>query len=184
MRILYLDPLDTIIIDVLAWVVFHLSTGYLSSKIPLKWLNPNRRFFQTFPWEKNGAIYDKLFHVRSWKRFIPNGAALYRGAFSIKNLPTNDLAYLSRWLKESVRAEVCHWVMIVPGFFFFLWNDVAMGWLMLAYAFINNLVPIVMQRFNRPRMRKLLAQIESKIPQKEDGSLLYASQKTLSHSYE
>ncbi len=160
MQILFFDSVETIIIDIVAWVMFHLSIGYLSSKIPLEWLDPDRRFFQTFSWEKEGKIYDQLFHVRSWKRFIPNGSALYRGAFSIKNLSVNDLAYLERWLVESVRAEVCHWLMIIPGYLFFLWNDVVGGWIMVLYAFLNNLVPIVMQRFNRPRMRKLLAQIK------------------------
>lgn len=157
MQIFFLDPLETFLLDLIAWLIFHLGIGYSSSKIPLRWLNPNHPFFQTFSWEKNGRIYQQLFRVRVWKRFIPNGSRLYRGAFSIKNLPTHDPAYLERWLKESVRAEICHWAMIVPGFLFFLWNTVTVGWLMVAYAFLNNLVPIVTQRFNRPRVRRFLA---------------------------
>jgi glycosyl-4,4'-diaponeurosporenoate acyltransferase len=51
--------------------------------------------------------------------------------------------------------------MIVPGFFFFLWNDVILGWLMVAYAFLNNLPFIIVQRFNRPRIRKLIALTEN-----------------------
>jgi glycosyl-4,4'-diaponeurosporenoate acyltransferase len=156
MQIVFLEPLETIILDVLAWLVFHLGIGYGSSRIPLEWLNPDHRLFQPFTWEKGGGIYQQRFRVRSWKHFIPNGSALYPGTFSIRNLPTDDPAYLERWLKESVRAEVCHWVMIIPGFFFFLWNDVAVGLGMVAYAFLNNLVPIIIQRYNRPRARKLL----------------------------
>lgn len=153
---LYLNPLETIFLDIIIWVIIHLCLGYCSSKIPLNWLNTDNPFFQTFSWEKGGQIYQKLFHVRSWKRFIPNGSRLYRGAFSINNLPTNDTVYLERWLKESIRAEICHWMMIPPGFFFFLWNNVAVGWAMVAYAFLNNLIPIIMQRFNRPRIRMFL----------------------------
>jgi glycosyl-4,4'-diaponeurosporenoate acyltransferase len=160
MQIFFFNAIHTILIDIFAWVVFHLSIGYLSSKIPLEWLNPNRWLFQTFFWEKGGEIYQQLFRVRSWKKFIPNGSRLYRGAFSIRNLKTSDPAYLDRWLKESVRAEICHWVMILPGFLFFLWNNVFIGWIMVIYAFLNNLVPIIAQRFNRPRMRKFLAQLE------------------------
>lgn len=183
MRIFFLDPVETILLDIVAWIALHLSIGYLSTKIPLKWLNPDHRFFQTFAWEKDGKIYDRLFHVHAWKRFIPNGSALYRGAFSVKNLPTFDLAYLQRWLKESVRSEVCHWIMILPGFFFFLWNDVILGWLMVAYAFLNNLVPIIMQRFNRPRMRRLLAQLEKKSAcDLMASSLHYAPQEALANS--
>lgn len=180
MQILFFDPLHTILIDILAWMVFQLSIGFLSSRIPLSWLDPNQWLFQTFSWEKDGEIYEQLFHVRAWKHLIPNGSALYRGAFSIKNLPTNDPAYLERWLKESVRAEICHWVMMLPSVFFFLWNNVALGWAMVAYAVLNNLVPIILQRYNRPRMRKLLGEMERKIP---NNGAIYVPQKELSHSY-
>ncbi len=183
MRIFFLEPVQTLIFDIVAWVFFHLNIGYLSSKIPLRRLHPEHKFFQTFPWEKDGAIYDKLFHVRSWKRFIPNGSALYRGTFSIKNLVTNDPAYLKRWLMESVRSEICHWIMIVPGFFFFLWNSIEVSWFMVAYAFLNNLVPIIMQRYNRPRVRKLLAHYERIRLQKGENSVFYAPQETFSNSY-
>jgi glycosyl-4,4'-diaponeurosporenoate acyltransferase len=160
MQILFLKPLKTLIVDIFSWVVLHFSIGYLSTKIPYNWLNPNLRFFQSYSWEKDGKIYERLFHVRSWKHLIPDGSKMYQGAFSIKHLPTDDVAYLTHWLKESIRSEICHWMMIFPGFFFFLWNDIMGGWLMVAYAFLNNLVPIILQRFNRPRMRKLIVQLE------------------------
>ena len=119
-------------------------------------------------------IYEKLFKVRSWKHLIPNGSALYKGSFSIKNLPENSPVYLRRWLKESVRSEICHYLMIVPGFFFFLWNSVTVSWIMVGYAFLNNLVPIVLQRFNRPRMRKLLILMEKQELKKAEPALVYA----------
>ncbi len=179
MQILFLNPNQTILLDILAWLIFQLTIGYCSSKIPHDWLNPDQPFFQTFAWEQGGEIYEKIFHVRAWKHLIPNGSALYRGAFSIKRLPTNDSAYLERWLKESVRAEICHWMMILPCVFF-LWNSVALGCIMVAYALISNLLPVILQRYNRPRMRKLLAKLEKK-PVKKD--IPYVPQQELSHSY-
>jgi glycosyl-4,4'-diaponeurosporenoate acyltransferase len=163
MQIVFFAPLQTFLVDVAAWIFFHLGIGFCSSKIPISKFDPNRRFFQTFPWEKGGSIYQKLFHVRSWKRFIPQGSALYKNAFSLQHLTTKDPAYLELWLRESIRAEFCHWVMILPGFFFVLWNDVVGSWLVMAYAVITNLVPIVLQRFNRPRMRRMLQQAKEKV---------------------
>jgi len=55
---------------------------------------------------------------------------------------------------------------------------------MMAYAILNNLVPIVMQRYNRPRVRKLLDSLERKSNQTEDAFQNYASRNLLSHSYE
>ncbi len=180
MQIIFLTTTQAILRDVLAWAIIQLMIGYCISKIPLDWLNPDLPSFQVFAWEKGGEIYEKYFHVRAWKRLIPNGSALYRGAFSIKNLQTNDLTYLKRWLKESVRAEICHWLMILPCVFFFLWNSLVLGWVMVAYAFLSNLVPIILQRYNRPRMHKLVARLEKK-PAKKGAP--YVAQKELSHSY-
>ncbi len=156
MQIIFLDLMQTLILDVIVWAVLHLSIGYISSKIPLEQININHWFFQTFKWEKDGTIYDKWLKVKSWKKYIPNGSALYKGSFSIRRLQTFDMEYLTRWLKESIRAEICHWAMTFPCTLFFLWNNVVLGWLMVAYAFLNNLVPIVAQRFNRPRVRRML----------------------------
>jgi glycosyl-4,4'-diaponeurosporenoate acyltransferase len=183
MPTIILDPPKIILLDIIVWLVIQLSLGFLSSKIPLDWLNPNRWFFETFAWEKGGEIYQKFFRVRSWKKYIPNGSRAYRGAFSIKNLISSNPAYLERWLKESVRAEICHWVMIIPGFLFFLWNSEALAWVNVVYAFLNNLVPIIMQRFNRPRMRNMLARLENDIKTKGSIYVPYTTQKELSHAY-
>lgn len=162
MRLLNFDPSSTFFIDIIAWVIIHLSIGFSSSRIPLSWLNPNLHFFQTFNWEKDGKIYDQVFHVRAWKQLVPDGSVLYPGAFSIKHLQSTQHNYLQRWLKESIRSELCHWAMIIPGFLFFLWNSFEVGLIMVAYALLNNLFPIVLQRFNRPRMRKMIEEVKMK----------------------
>lgn len=160
MQIIFLSPVDTLLLDVAAWVLFHVSIGFCSSRIPAEWLDPNKRFYQSFSWEKGGKIYQCLFRVRSWKRFIPDGSRLYRNAFSLQTLRRLEPVYLERWLKESVRAELCHWLMIFPSGFFFLWNSTMVGWVMVLYAALNNFFPIVMQRFNRPRIRRFLERFE------------------------
>jgi glycosyl-4,4'-diaponeurosporenoate acyltransferase len=160
MRIIFLSNIGTAIVDVIAWVCFHLSIGYWCSKVPISYFNPQSPLYLTKPWERGGEIYDKLFHVRSWKKLIPSGAKVYAGAFEIKNLPSFNFDYVDRWLKESCRAEFCHWIMILPGILFFFWNSIEGAWWMMAYAVANNMVPIIMQRYNRPRVRRLLNQIQ------------------------
>lgn len=181
MQVFFLNPTQTILLDVFAWIVIQYMIGYISSKIPLDWLNPDLPLFQTFSWERGGEIYEKLFHVRAWKHLIPNGSAFYRDGFSIKNLPNNDPAYLERWLKETIRSEICHWLMILPCVFFFLWNNVALGWVMVAYALLSNLPLIFVQRYNRPRMRILLAQTEKSHGKKGVPNI---PKHELTHSYQ
>jgi len=163
---------------------FHLSIGYWSSQLPLDKLDYNRRSYQTWKWEKDGQIYQDIFKVKSWKDLLPSGAALYKGAYRIKHVADFSVEGVKIWLKESVRAEYCHRVMILPGILFFLWNEVSLGWVMVAYAVLNNLIPIILQRYNRPRMRKLLARLEE-IEQKKSMEIgIYEPQEAFSHSYE
>lgn len=184
MQILFLNPKDTFFVDIIAWILFHLSIGYFSAKIPLKSFHPGFWLYRDYPWEKGGKFYDRIFHVHSWKRFIPGLGKFTSNKFSLQNLESANLDYLTAWLKESCRAEICHWVMIIPGFLFFLWNSVEVGWWMVAYAFTNNLIPIIMQRYNRPRIRKMIKVLERSastfvfdVDQKADN------EETPAHSY-
>jgi glycosyl-4,4'-diaponeurosporenoate acyltransferase len=182
MRVLYLSTLDTVIVDIIAWIVLHLSIGYLCSKIPAAWFNPGSWLYQTFKWEKDGRIYQRFFNVRSWKSHIPSGGSLYPNTFLIQNIQSLDLTYLRRWLVESCRAEFCHWVMMLPGFLFFLWNSIELGWAMVAYAILNNLVPIISQRFNRPRIRKMIA-VLSRIPSRASELVRDEKEEVLVNNY-
>jgi len=159
-RIFFWSPIVTIIADILIWACFHLSIGYWSSRLPIDMFDYDSWSYTSKKWEQNGEIYQKLFKVKNWKRYVPSGASLYKNAYEIKHLSDFSVEGVKTWLKESCRSEFCHRIMILPGFLFFLWNKAIVGWLMIAYAFLNNIVPIIMQRYNRPRMRKLLARLE------------------------
>jgi glycosyl-4,4'-diaponeurosporenoate acyltransferase len=164
MRVIFLSAEGTFVLDLLAWLFFHLGIGYFCSQLPITRFDPNRPLYLTYPWEKNGKIYEKLLRVRLWKEKVPEGGKLYPNTFSLKRLASLDLDYLERWLRESCRAEFCHWLLMLPGLLFFLWNDVMVGWLMVGYAVLNNILPIAMQRFNRPRIRRMIRIVQRQTP--------------------
>lgn len=183
MRIFFFDDITTVILDVIAWVMFHLSIGFWTSKIPVDVFNPQHSWYMTRIWEKGGEIYQDLFRVKDWKKYIPSGAAVYKNAYEIKHIKAFTVNNVTRWLKESCRSEFCHWVMILPGFLFFLWNSTIGGWIMVVYAFLNNLVPIIMQRYNRPRVRKLLNRLKNEAAREMEIEIYLDHPQTLSHSY-
>lgn len=152
--------MQTIILDIVMWVIFHMSIGYWSARIPIKNFNPDFFLFKTHKWENNGLIYDKIFKVKSWKGIIPSGSTFYAHAYEVRHIDDFSIGNLSVWLRESCRSEFCHILMIFPGFLFFLWNSIEIGWVMVGYAVLNNIIPIIMQRYNRPRVRKLLQYME------------------------
>ena len=107
MQIFFFSAVETLIIDVIVWSCFHLGIGFWASQIPVEKFDPDHWFFQTFDWEKGGQIYQDLFRVRSWKRFIPQGSKLYPNTFSLQKLKSLDPEYLELWLNEVEKKGIC-----------------------------------------------------------------------------
>ena len=58
---------------------------------------------------------------------------------------------------ETRRAELVHWTLMACGPLFFLWNPPALGFAMVVFALAANVPCVVIQRFNRPRLLRLIA---------------------------
>lgn len=105
-----------------------------------------------FSWEKDGDIYEKLFHIRAWKDYIPSVSA-----FDKKNLSMNpDKAYLSKFILESVRAELCHVAAVLFGLLIYLITPDDTRRKIIIWIIAMNIPCIMIQRFNRPRLEKIL----------------------------
>ena len=107
-------------------------------------------------WEKSGKIYLNFFKIKRWKHLIPDGASLYGKAFPKKKLEHKDPLYLGAFLSETCRAELTHWLQIPPALIFFLWNIWWAGIIIIAYALAVNLPCILLQRYNRARLSRVL----------------------------
>jgi glycosyl-4,4'-diaponeurosporenoate acyltransferase len=49
-----------------------------------------------------------------------------------------------------------------PAGLFFLWNKWQVGIVMIIYAFTVNIIPIIVQRYNRPRLKRMLDVVRTK----------------------
>ncbi len=161
MRVLYLPLPWTIVLDCVAWALIQPGIAYLSMRFPRAWLDHERWLYQPRPWERDGDLYQDLFRVRSWKRRLPSGGTLFEG-FSMTELRSRNRDHLETWVTETCRAELCHWVAILPALLFFLWNPPWLGLVMVVYAVAFNAVPIIAQRHNRPRLLALLRRVEKR----------------------
>lgn len=158
MRLLYLPLFWTLVFDSVAWSILQPGLGYLSMRFPPSWLDPERWLYRSRAWERDGEIYQALFRVRSWKSRLPSGGTLF-GGFSMMQVSARDRDYLQTWLTETCRAELCHWIAIAPSLLFFLWNPPWLALVMVAYAIAFNVVPIIAQRYNRPRLLALMQRV-------------------------
>ena len=144
-----------VILDIAAWFFFHMSISLSLMKVSDKWYDQRSKGFTPWKWEKNGEIWQTVFRIRSWKKFLPDGTIIVKTAYDKTNLHEVDPVNLHKFIIETKRAELTHWALIPPAFLFFLWNPPWAGWCMILYALIANMPFIIAQRYNRPRLERL-----------------------------
>jgi len=163
MRIFYLPTFWNIIIDFLAWFIIHMGVARLAVTIPIESFNPLNWLYRNRNWELKGDFYSKYVAIHKWKHLLPDGASLLGDkGFPKKRLGKKDSKYLRLFLHETCRAEMTHWIIMLFGPLFFLWNPTWVGFLMVGYAVVENVPLIMAQRYNRLRLRRVLKREKSK----------------------
>jgi hypothetical protein len=142
---------------IISFIGLSLLMTAISTAVPVSFLSPERWLYRERPWEKEGRIYETLFKVRRWKTALPELSDFIKSVFPKKRINEFDSEYLDKYIVESCRSELTHWSIIFTSFFFRLWNTLRASSLIVLIAFILNTPYIIIQRYNRPRLKKTLA---------------------------
>ena len=145
-----------VILDILGWLFIHMGVAYLMTQLPESIFDPDTWLFKWRKWEGDGSIYQKLFKVKRWKESLPDGAALFRKGFKKKRLFKKDRDYFEKFVKETCRGELTHWIVFCCAPIFFIWNYWWVGIIMIMYASAANFPCIITQRYNRIRFFQLI----------------------------
>lgn len=174
-NIFYVQTINTPIGTMLLWLLIAIAICGISSAIitimtrivPDKWFSPFRRRYKVFPKEKN--IYIKL-NIKKWKDRIPELGKL-SGFAKNKCSEPNNPQYLFKFLTETCIAETLHLLsaifgilvlIILPKQFFF---TISLP-VFLLNAFLHTM-PILVQRYIRPKLMKMYQRIEKLQSQNE-----------------
>lgn len=156
MRVVFLSPWLTLMVDFAAWAAFQVAISWLGLHFPDRWFAKPAGIFRTRSFERDGRWYERALRIRSWKRHLPDGGGLFRRGYRKKRMPAGgEPDSIARYLLESRRAELTHILSILPCILFFLWNPPEAGWVMAGFALLQNLPCIAAQRYNRPRFERL-----------------------------
>lgn len=144
------------------WLAYMLTITvgiYIIGRIfPRKWIKEDKFPFRSFAFEKNGRIYDKI-KIKKWKTKWPDASKLIHKiipCIPVKRFDEKSPKKVKTLIKESCVAETTHIVAFVLGFFaIFLWGSVLGVLLTIVYA-LANIPPILIQRYNRPRLMRAL----------------------------
>ncbi|MBL8024643.1 MAG: glycosyl-4,4'-diaponeurosporenoate acyltransferase [Elusimicrobia bacterium] len=155
MRILALPTLWTVLLDIVAWGAIHMGVSYLITQVPRARFDPRRFPFRPF-FGETFVIYERVFRVKSWKSLVPDAAPWFPSGFAKRSLADRSPDYLFAFSQETCRGEVAHWVTMGFAPLFFLWNPAWVGGFMVFYAVVANLPCILIQRYNRNRIGRLV----------------------------
>ncbi|MFO7974726.1 MAG: glycosyl-4,4'-diaponeurosporenoate acyltransferase [Candidatus Hydrogenedentota bacterium] len=147
-----------IIVNVTAWPVIHMAAAWIGTQLPVDLFRTESWCYRERTWERRGRLYETVFRVRRWKDRLPDGAAIFKKGFPKKRLKAGDPEYMARFARETCRGEVVHWGVLASSVFFFLWNPWWVGLIMVAYALFANVPCIIIQRYNRIRLMRLIDQ--------------------------
>ncbi|MCW1916266.1 hypothetical protein OJ996_21935 [Luteolibacter sp. GHJ8] len=128
----------------LAWLFTHLPAGWFER--PLQSPAPARR-----------RRYESLLLVKRWKDLLPDGGSWFRSGYAKSRLHSRQSGDLRRFVTETRRGEVCHWLALAFTPLFFLWNPPWACIVITVAMLALNLPCIIIQRYNRLRFSGALA---------------------------
>ena len=156
MRIFFFPTAVNILLDIVAWAIIHTAMSNICYKLSDSFFNEDKGIYKTKKWENQGKIYEQVFKIKRWKNKLPDGDSILRTGFPKKNLSNRTPDYLQRFVLETRRAELAHWLQIAAVPIFFVWNEWWVVLIMFLYALSVNIPCIMAQRYNRPRLMKYL----------------------------
>ncbi len=146
-------------IGLLSSIIYLAVVGLLShiigEAVPRSWFDPDCSWFSERSWEKNGAFYEKL-NIRKWKDKLPDKSKFIKGMTPKRFVGETDSARVRLLISETCVSEFVHYSISVLSFgCVFLSGGFGFA-VFLIFTLCN--VPFAMvQRYNRPKLKKLYA---------------------------
>lgn len=139
--------------SILLWYLFVL---IFAKKLNKKFFSPEKALYREYAFEKNGDVYVKVFKIKKWKDKLPQHVG--KDGFSKRNLVKMcDLSqeYIDQFIVETCRAEWYHCICCVFFVVPLIFNTAIYGVPFSALVLATNVPFIMIQRYNRTRLKKL-----------------------------
>ena len=166
MPLIHLDTVPMLILLFTLSPLIQVVAALIGRRVKDDLLSPDRPLYITRKFESNGNLYKKVFKVHKWKGLLPDGAKYFKGDFTKKNMLSYDNVYIEKFIIESCRAELIHWLGLIPFLIYFLLVPPLVASLMVLYSLIVNLPCLIAQRYNRPRLIAIL-ELKKKLEQRK-----------------
>ena len=150
--------------------------AWLTQKLPKKWINPYFWGYKIFKFEHK--LYEIL-GIRRWKDRIPELGGQLRH-FSKGHLQEHTPKYIYHFITETIYGEMAHtWSIVFGAFIFVVFPNNILNFalpLFLINTYLN-LLPAMVQRYNRPKLCKIYERLLAKTEK-----MLYTENSNMLHS--
>lgn len=139
---------------------FGLVAGFIFALIPRSVLEKLEGFFKLRDFEQNGKFYTKYFKINLWKDKLPQFSEITKFGFNKSTLNPISSEYLNLFKLETIRAELTHLILILASPMYLIVESKIILPLTVVGNIIGNIPFIMIQRFNRARIKRLLSHFE------------------------
>ena len=151
-----LSALWLTLLNIVAIPAIHLVISWCFTRMPAKWFDSDSQLFRARSWESGGSIYQSFFRIRSWKGLLPDAAPWF-GGFAKGKLKEKNPQYIKDFIVETCRGEAAHYAQIIGIWGMLVWNPWPVaGIVMIVYAILSNFPCMILQRYTRARLQRLL----------------------------
>ena len=147
-----------VFLDIFLYAAFQTMRIGTDHLLPVSWIDPELWYFRPKAWERGGRFYEDHVHISRWKDRLP--AVDGFNAVSKKRLAGVSAEYLQQFVVETCRGESHHVRTILETAVFALWNPPGIFWTVFIVGGLFNVPFIMVQRYNRPRLEELLAEVK------------------------
>jgi glycosyl-4,4'-diaponeurosporenoate acyltransferase len=145
------------LLNVVIWVGWIAICGYFAHKIPQKWLERDTWLTRPKSFESNGRFYVHTLRIHRWKDQLPELGAIFPGGFAKRTISQGNNNVMARFVIETRRAEYAHLAMMGAFPITLLYNPLWADGVNLAFAIAANVPCLLVQRYNRIRLTRVLA---------------------------
>lgn len=140
---------------------------FVGEALPRRWFCYDRRPYLPWRWENGGRFYEKTLHISRWKdQLLDKSKAVKRSV--TKSVGTDAHAdHLRSLLAETCVAEAVHWALIAVSPVMFLTMRLPLSIPGFLIYDVCNLLSLIIQRYNRPRLAALLRLEEKREERKQ-----------------
>lgn len=151
-----------IVLNILAWLAIQLGLAWWMTRLPIQRFNPRGLMARIKSWENKGRIYERLFAIKSWKDHLPDAGPMFRDGFAKAGLKSGTRSYYERFIIETWRGELTHWLALLAAPIFCIWNPWWGVVLNFVVAVAINLPCVLAQRYNRARFERIISLLDRK----------------------